>query len=742
MDFDFLPKLPKSNLDDRAFKDLVEECILRIPRYCPEWTNYNPSDPGITLIELFAWLTDQMLLRFNQVPLRNYVTFLELLGVRLQAPAPAQTDITFYLTTALPEPYSIPGGTEVATVRTETEEAIVFSTDEPLVIGNPSLRHFLTAELTEETPQVLRDRFTNLWTLRPDGEWGGRELPLFNEQPSPSNCFYLVFDPEGEVEGNVIALTFRGEAATTTGINPEAPPRRWEAWNGTSWQPVLLQEADDGTKGFSFSEIAQANGNVLQGADVVLHLPTRWPVTPFTTYRGRWLRCVYTSPLPGQAGYSSSPRMVALSVRAIGGTVAACQSTLIRNELLGESDGTPGQTFQLQGIPVLNRRDDEYILVTPPGGLPQAWKEVTDFANSGPEDLHYTLDSRTGVLQFGPLIREPAQLQQQTLLRSRIGAYGNPLLPGASTNPMNENGGVATEDIRAMERQYGAVPLRGSEIRMVAYRTGGGIKGNVQRGTLTIPKSAIPYVTRVINHTPARNGADAESLEDAVIRVPGMLRTRDRAVTPEDFETLAIQAGQGAVARVRCLTPTSVNDAGTVRLLIVPQANTEAIARGEGIHPDWFTLTPQLQDRVLGYLNERRLLGVQIRCMQPDYVGVSVQTEVALEPEYQNFRAQEEILAKLRVSLYRFFNPLTGGIDGRGWSFGRPVYPSDIVTLFQRTPGVRYLGVVQLFEIRKQEQNWVRTLPLDPVINPGPQGLVCSWADNRLRSGHVINLIQ
>ena len=56
MEFDFLPKLPKSNLDDRRFSDLVEECILRIPRYCPEWTNHNPSDPGITLIEMFAWL--------------------------------------------------------------------------------------------------------------------------------------------------------------------------------------------------------------------------------------------------------------------------------------------------------------------------------------------------------------------------------------------------------------------------------------------------------------------------------------------------------------------------------------------------------------------------------------------------------------------------------------------------------------------------------------------------------------
>jgi predicted phage baseplate assembly protein len=424
---------------------------------------------------------------------------------------------------------------------------------------------------------------------------------------------------------------------------------------------------------------------------------------------------------------------VGLSVRAIGGTVAASQSSLIRNEFLGESDGTPGQTFQLQGVPVLTRRDDEYIVVEPPGELPQTWKEVTDFANSTAEDLHYTIDSRTGTVQFGPLIRESTQLQQRTLLRARA------QLPMAGNTLIDE--GISAEGVRALERQYGAVPPRASKIRMVAYRTGGGQKGNVQKGTLTVPKSAVPYVTRVINHTPARNGSDAESLEDAVIRVPAMLRTRDRAVTPEDFETLALAAGRGAVARARCLSPTERDDAGIVRLLIVPQANTEAIAQAEGIPPEQFALNPRLHSQVLSYLDERRLLGVQVRCLEPNYVGVSVQTEVALEPEYNNYRAQEEILFKLRVALYRFFNPLIGGPDGKGWPFGRPVYPSDIVTLFQQTPGVRYLGVVQLFEIRKQEQNWVRTLPLDPVIDPGPQGVVCSWADNRLRSGHVINLI-
>lgn len=736
MEFNFLPKLPKSDLDDRKYKDLVDECILRIPRYCPEWTNYNASDPGITLIELFAWLTDQMLLRFNQVPRRNYVTFLELLGIRLQAPTPAQTELTFYLSASLPE--TIQKGVEVATVRTDSQEAIVFSTDSELVISNPRLRHFLSADRLEDSPLVLRDRFTGGWTLQPEGDWAGTEQPLFSEQPEEGNCFYLVFEPDDRCEGNVIAVSFKGQAGTPTGINPDIPPRRWEAWNGTEWQSVLLQERDDETKGFSFSEIERAGGNPLDGADVVLHMPLQWPVTHFTTYHGRWVRCVYSRQYNRQPGYISSPRIVGLAARPLGGTVRASQSIEISNELLGVSDGTPGQTFQLQVGSILPRREDEYIQVALPlgGSLPQRWQEVNDFADSGPNDLHYTIDSLTGTVQFGPLIREPAHLQQQTL--SRMMNQSSPARGrlSAATN----NGQQARED--ELERQYGAVPPKGYEIHMVKYRTGGGRRGNVQAGAIRVPKSSIPYVARVINHTPARNGADAESLEDAVIRVPAMLRTRNRAVTPEDFETLALEGGGGAVARARCLAA-KASEPGTVRVLLVPQANTDAIARGEGISPDLFALTPQLKETVLSYLDERRLLGVQVRYSEPEYVGVSVQTEVALEPEYNNPLAEQEILSNLRIALYRFLNPLTGGSDGSGWPFGRPVYPSDIVTLFQRTPGVRYLGVVQLFELRRRPgENWVRRLPQDPVINPGPTGLVCSWANNLLRSGHVVNLIQ
>lgn len=199
MEFDFLPKLPNSNLDDRAYRDLVEECILRIPRYCPEWTNHNPSDPGITLIELFAWLTDQMQLRFNQVPRRNYVAFLELLGIRLKSPTPAQTDLTFYLSSAQDSAVTIPSDTEVATERTATDEAIVFSTNQALIVGNPLIKHFLTRPHDQAE---FDNRFRNSANERSRDWQAMGETSLFTES-LPGNSFYLALDTPPEVEQSI-----------------------------------------------------------------------------------------------------------------------------------------------------------------------------------------------------------------------------------------------------------------------------------------------------------------------------------------------------------------------------------------------------------------------------------------------------------------------------------------------------------------------------------------------------------
>lgn len=84
--------IPKSSLDDRTFNDIVDEALRLIPRYCSEWTNHNPSDPGITLIELFAWMTEMTLYRLNKVPEKTYLSLLELMGLSLVPPQSARAE--------------------------------------------------------------------------------------------------------------------------------------------------------------------------------------------------------------------------------------------------------------------------------------------------------------------------------------------------------------------------------------------------------------------------------------------------------------------------------------------------------------------------------------------------------------------------------------------------------------------------------------------------------------------------
>jgi predicted phage baseplate assembly protein len=757
MSFNFLPQLPKPNLDDRKFNDLVEECLLRIPRYCPEWTNHNPSDPGITLIELFAWLTDQMLFRFNQVPYRNYIVFLELLGIRLQPPAPAQTAVTFYLSQAQTAGITLPYSTEAATLRTENDPAVIFSTEQELVIGTPQIKHLLTAEILEERPQQWSDRtpIYQSWDNFP-------EQNLF-ENSALGNCFYLVLEaPHSSIQGNVLALNIKGVMARVTGINPDDPPRQWQAWNGQSWESILRTEADDYTKGFSFSEMGTSTNSVQDGADVILHLPQHLPEWEFGDFtnvdgvrcRGYWIRCVYTKTKEMQDGYSISPSIVGLSVRAIGGTVNASQCVRVERELLGISTGKPGQTFELQGKPVLERQGDrqEHIELVLPTGEVQQWVEVKDFADSGAEDPHYTLDSLTGTVQFGPLIREPAQLRQKTQQRALQQAFRDPLTGHLSQrNPLETRSSDAALPLGLsgsmgdlLERQYGKVPPLGAEIYMAAYRTGGGSQGNVQAEKLTVLRSAIPYVKRVVNYTAAVGGVDAESLDEAVLRVPHILRTRESAVIPADFEKIARDASR-AVARAHCLSENQTT-AGIVRLMIVPQVPVEQVDWQQGLSPDrHFLLNEALKTEILTYMGDRKPLGIQVKLQEPEYVGVSVRLKVLLDPTVQTAEAEDAIQAALLQRLYRFLNPLTGGLEGQGWRLGHPLYPADLFGLYQAQPipGVRHLALVELFELRKYGQEWFRTGVPQPSIDPGSLGLICSWDEpnSDLQSGHQIEFV-
>ena len=153
-------------LDDRDFDQLVQEAKARIPRYTPEWTNFNDSDPGITLVQLHAWLTETILYRLNKLPDLNYIKFLELLNIRPAPAVAAKAELTFILK-KLSEPndplvVSIPSRSQIGVDDPDLEEDLVFETDRTLRALNASLATIMVPSTSEEPNAPVWDIVTEV----------------------------------------------------------------------------------------------------------------------------------------------------------------------------------------------------------------------------------------------------------------------------------------------------------------------------------------------------------------------------------------------------------------------------------------------------------------------------------------------------------------------------------------------------------------------------------------------------
>ena len=241
----------------------------------------------------------------------------------------------------------------------------------------------------------------------------------------------------------------------------------------------------------------------------------------------------------------------------------------------------------------------------------------------------------------------------------------------------------------------------------------------------------------MINLEPGRDGANEENLEEAVLRVPRLLRTRNRAVTPEDYETLTLQASR-AVGRAFCPRQQPGNLPGVVTVYVVPRVNLQDT--GQGMAPEQFSLSPMLRNEVETFLGDRCLLGTQSLLKEPDYVGVSVQVVLGVDTDFQMGPARLELRRQLTQALYHLLNPLSGGRQGEGWAMGTALYQSDLVRLLQNTTGVQYLDTLQLFELRR-ETGWQRQLVTTGVVDPGLAGVICSWADEQRQSAHRVQFL-
>jgi predicted phage baseplate assembly protein len=514
-------------IDNRRFEDILKEARTLIPRYAPEWTDLNDNEPGLALVQLFAWMTDMLIFRMGQVPDFNYIKFLQLLGIELRPAESSHAEVTFPLSDTQPEQtVTVPKGTQIAAAVAVGEEPIIFETDESLIALAAQLQRLLVFDgfAFNDFSQQNRD------ATQPFSAFGasaaeGSALLLGLGYPAK-------FSGKQEIPKTQINLTFyvhdqavRPETSTCGLTDSQVFPSarlNWEFWSGKEWLPLGLDK--------------DTTLSLMRSGHVLLSTPE-----PGLLKKGKkgaapedlfWIRVRVA-----RAGYERAPELDAVRTNTIGVTQAQTQ----RDEILGGSNGRPDQTLQLAFRPVLK---GTLRLEVQEGLEFEPWIELEDFFASTDKDKVFVLNRTTGEIRFGN------------------GKHGR--IPVA--NPDNPDANIVARK----------------------YRYGGGKKGNVGPGKLNSLPGGVPGVdtNSITNLRSAVGGRDDESFEEAKLRGPQQLKNKCRAVTAEDFQALAQEAP--GVKRAKALPLAhpgfpGVQVPGTVTVIVVPDSGARNPMPSEGM---------------------------------------------------------------------------------------------------------------------------------------------------------------
>jgi predicted phage baseplate assembly protein len=657
-------------LDNRRFEDLVQELRRRIPAYTPEWTDHNDSDPGMALIQLFAWLEDMLIWRLNQLPQRALIKFLQLVDIELTPPQPAQSELTFKLTSKdLPFAVPIDQGTQVGLASASDGPPVIFETTDNL--------YAVGAEIV--AVQVFDGGRYQVVTET--NRLSDQSYFAFSKVPQRNAALYLGFDRAFPAGDNSYPLTIHvGQSRETpvarggdgSALDLEPPVLAvWEYWSGdqTRWQPLKVVE--------------DQTSALLKSGVVRFEAPADWVLTKYGALKKSddqplfWLRYRIDQIL-GQ-GYEGAPRIVDVLVN----TISAINAVTETAELLGASNGMPNQTFQISNVPILPKDQSVAGIIEVDEGDGsgfQLWSEVRDFANSDRTSTHYTLNYATGLVAFGD----------------------------------GEQGKIPrwlSDD--ASNREPADLP----NIRVTKYRWGGGARGNAGVGSITSLERSIPFVDSVTNLVPSVNGADEETIEHAQGRAPSTIRTLSRAVTAEDFSFLAKQTPGGRIARAvalplhrpgaTLLRPASgsspaieVPMPGVVTVIVVPDV------------PDEPKPSPNQQtvSLVAQWLDKHRLLTCELYVVGPQYRQVEIEARVIVEPDAESGKVAEA----LRAALLAYFHPLSGGQKGTGWDFGQTIFLSETYGEILKIEGVQRIegSVTTYLDGKRQPEN--ADVPIGP----------------------------
>jgi hypothetical protein len=584
-------------LDDLRYSRVVEELVRRIPVYAPEWTNHNDADPGIALLQLFAYLTEQVGYRLNRVPDKARVELLKLLGVRLAPARAATSQVAFFLAKpAATLGFVIEAGSAV-TRRTDT--TVTYETDVALDV------------VPAEVAVWLSTKNPFLWDLLRLDEAGSAE-------PSPTDAELPPKVPTPDCAW--LTLGWDGKRPRAADLPLEPAPLLPPSGGGVAhpWLWIGLQLNDRRDAGFLGVEVTlhvvldddeapTATADVVCGPVLAPGEPAPAPIT--------WLSYVdgetgTVRPIPGrivdetdQLRRSGTIRFTVPFTLGAPTAWADLREAVVPAPLdacfqLGDvlksalpSSGTIDVTgFHAALATALSAAQPVVVPPKPAVGHPldpkhrdpgtvRGWLRIGPLpADRGAHRVRHLGFNVVGVTQ--------ARTVENRVLGTSDGRPGQTLrlphgdvLPGTLALAVQESAAPDAllttwaevdsldaagpfDRVYALDAEAGVVTFGDGERGMIPplvpragavvalrFRHGGGLAGECAAGAIDQTAVQATGLQGVVNVVPARGGADAEDLLQAELRARKELSTRHRAVTADDFAWIALQTPTVRVGR-------------------------------------------------------------------------------------------------------------------------------------------------------------------------------------------------
>lgn len=689
--------LPEPAVDARTYREIITEALARVPVHTPEWNNLGASDPGVTMLQVFAFIAESAIYRANRIPQRNRQKFLRLLGMGQRAAEPARGIVNF----SAPLRYTLDAGVRLSA------GSVPFVTQTGLAVLPVETRMYFKQRIPESRRAEISERYNRLYASV--------------REPAQDLDFYQTTLLEPPVAGALApALDLAGTVDRSLWIALLAPPRMTvpQLRALVAGQPLTLGVAPaldaDGKTLFAAGTPAALQRTtlvyevpvpgaatptyraltILQSDDVLsepglveLQLPeagdlgTWTDLGPLETGVGgyppaldnsqdaarllTWIR-IRMPPDEDTTAIGSAARVVLSWVGANAARVL--QKVHVEGERLPDGTGEPDQVARLANGNVLPG-----AVLTVNG---EVWQQVTDLADAEPEVA----------------ARAPRHAGTHTL-PARVGA--NAYLLDSATG----------------EIRYNARPPRGAVIAC-SYDYGGGRAGDVAIGAVSRIVNP-PAGLKVTNPIPTWGAADQESLADAEARVPEFVRHREVAASREDYEKIVARTPGVDLGRTEVLPlmnpdlPGQVAE-GNVTVMVIPRSDPQ---QPEAPRPDALFL-----QTICDYLEPRRVLTTELHIRGPVYRRIGVGIGIQAVPG----QAEAPLVNAVTAAVAQFLSPLTGGFEGHGWPLGKSVEPAEILAAASRVPGVaRINGVIIVDEAGNALPNGLAINGLElPRANP------------------------